>query len=629
MKEADFGVIVVGGGHAGCEAALACARMGIFTLLVSISLERIGHMSCNPAIGGLAKGHLVKEISALGGEMARVIDKAGIQFRRLNTRKGPAVRATRAQADRAVYKEVMKNTILSQPNLKVKQGVVTELLVQEKNKKKLIKGVRLSSGEEFLCQCVILAPGTFLSGKMHIGLRSFSGGREGDPPSVELSQNLKSLGFSLGRLKTGTCPRLDGRTIDFKAMKLQKGDEPPPFFDDETQNVSLPQIPCHITYTTQTTHEIIRQGLSRSPLYTGIIKGIGPRYCPSVEDKVMRFPHKKSHQLFVEPEGIDTFQVYPNGLSTSLPFDIQERMIHSIPGFERARILRPGYAIEYDFVHPTQLFPTLESKEIDGLFLAGQINGTSGYEEAGAQGLMAGINASLKLKQEDQIILSRDQAYIGVMIDDLVTKGTDEPYRMFTSRAEFRLLLREDNAKDRLIEIGRKIGLVPEERYLKFLKRQRLIKEIEQRLGEKRIAVNASTNEYLINKVNTSPLQRSISLEEILKRPEVIFSDLIFFDPFLKEIPYDVASEIEVRIKYRGYLKRQAEEVRRIQKSEALHFPVGFDFNKVHGLSTEVREKLSRIQPLTLGQAKRIPGITPGAISALLISLKASSKKRG
>ena len=612
-----YDVIVVGAGHAGCEAALACARMGHPTLLLTITLEAVARMSCNPAIGGLAKGQLVKEIDALGGEMGRNTDETGIQFRRLNTKKGPAVRSSRAQSDMQLYHLQMKRVLEHQKNLFLRQALVDELIIQRGR----AEGVVTDIGENFLSKAVILTPGTFLRGLVHIGLKKFPAGRLGDLPSTRLSEGLMGLGFSLGRLKTGTCPRLDGRTIDFSGLEEQWGDQPPRPFSFSHRTVPLRQVPCHITYTNSSTHEAIRSGLDRSPLYSGVIKGTGARYCPSIEDKIVRFADKEQHQIFLEPMGLDTLEIYPNGLATSLPMDIQVRMLRSIPGMEKAEIIRPGYAIEYDYADPLQLKPSLETKLVENLFFAGQINGTSGYEEAGAQGLMAGINAGLKIRGEEPLILGRDEAYIGVLIDDLVTKGTKEPYRMFTSRAEYRLLLREDNADLRLREKGRAFGLVSDKDYQEFvLKREKLQRAME-RLGKTVIHPSGGVNARL-RELGSSPIKNPISLSDLLRRPEVLFRHLPVFDPAFASTEEEVAEEVEIQIKYEGYLRRQEEQVDRMRKLEQLKLSPTLDYTDIPGLSTEVKEKLTRVKPLSIGQAARISGITPAALSILMIHLK-------
>lgn len=612
-----YDVIVVGAGHAGIEASLAAARMGFDTLMLTLNLDHIGQMSCNPAIGGIGKGHLVKEIDALGGEMARGIDETGIQFRVLNTKKGPAVRASRAQADKALYRQRMKRVLENCEGLTLKQASVEALLCRDGH----VMGVESQIGEVFEARKTILTTGTFLQGVIHVGDRNYSAGRAGDFAAQGLSGSLSALGLRLGRLKTGTCPRLNAHTIDYSKLTVQYGDETPVPFSFGTERIEQEQIPCHITYTNAATHDIIRAAIHRSPMYSGVIKSRGPRYCPSIEDKVVRFADKQRHQIFLEPEGYDTVEVYPNGISTSLPLDVQAEMVHSIEGLEDAEIMRPGYAIEYDYVEPTQLKPTLETKAIGSLYLAGQINGTTGYEEAASQGLMAAINAVLSLRGEDPLILSRDQAYIGVLIDDLVTKGTDgEPYRMFTSRAEYRLLLREDNADLRLTELGGRIGLATPQARARTARKQALIAEVGEKLEATRVHPSQSVQTQL-NDMGTAPIRNISSLAQLLRRPEVVFRDLATFCPELAEVPSDVALQAEVSIKYSGYVDRQAQGLKRFQKMENVVLPEDLDYRKINGLSREIREKLTRVRPRSLGQAYRISGVTPAAISVLSLYL--------
>lgn len=612
-----YDVIVVGGGHAGTEAALAAARVGAQTLLLSHNIETLGQMSCNPAIGGIGKGHLVKEIDALGGAMALATDAAAIHVRKLNASKGPAVQATRAQADRALYKGAIRNILENQSNLKIFQAAVDDILIENEQ----VTGVTTQMGITFYARQVVLTAGTFLSGKIHIGLQNYGGGRAGDAPAVTLANRLRDLPFRVNRLKTGTPPRIDGRTIDYSKIQQQAGDEPTPYFSF-LENVPHPkQITCHITHTNQNTHEIIAQNFDQSPMYTGIIEGVGPRYCPSIEDKVVRFADKLSHQIFLEPEGLNTHEVYPNGISTSLPYDVQEQFVRTMVGLENAHITRPGYAIEYDFFDPRDLTPFLETKAISGLFFAGQINGTTGYEEAGAQGLIAGLNAARKSQQKELWSPRRDEAYIGVLIDDLITAGTQEPYRMFTSRAEYRLILREDNADLRLTEIGRNLNLVNDERWQTFCEKREEIKDEHQRLCSTWVQPQSAQG-IEIGKLLGKPLEREYRLMDLLKRPEARYGDLIKVAGLTSTISKASAEQVEIQAKYDGYIQRQHLEIEKQKRNELTTLPPSLDYNEITGLSSEVRQKLLAVKPTTVGQASRIPGVTPAAISLLLVHIK-------
>ncbi len=618
----QFDVIVVGGGHAGTEAATAAARMGMKTLLLTHNIETLGHMSCNPAIGGIGKGHLVKEVDAMGGIMARAIDHAGIQFRILNSSKGPAVRATRAQADRLLYKQTIRHMLENYPNLQLFQQACDDLILEGDR----VCGVVTQAGIRILAKTVVLTAGTFLNGLIHIGMEHYRGGRSGDPASVTLAERMREMPLRVGRLKTGTPPRIDARSVDFSQLQMQLGDDPVPVFSFLGKREQHPrQVPCFITHTNSQTHDVIRANLDRSPMYAGVIEGIGPRYCPSIEDKIMRFADKDAHQIFIEPEGLTTHELYPNGISTSLPFDVQVKIVRSMKGFENAHIARPGYAIEYDFFDPRDLKPNMENKCLQNLFFAGQINGTTGYEEAAAQGLLAGINAALRAQDKDPWSPRRDQAYIGVLMDDLSTLGTKEPYRMFTSRAEYRLLLREDNADLRLTAIGRDLGLVDDERWSFFNHKLEMMAQEQQRLQEYWIQPQHPATEAL-NQILKTPLSRTVSLEELLRRPEVNYQDLMAIDGIGPGIEHPQASEqIEIQVKYAGYIDRQQDEIDKQLRHEETLLPLTLDYNEVPGLSKEVIIKLNDTKPQTVGQASRISGVTPAAISILLVHLK----KRG
>ncbi|SEK26069.1 tRNA uridine 5-carboxymethylaminomethyl modification enzyme [Atopomonas hussainii] len=615
-----FDVIVIGGGHAGTEAALAAARMGVKTLLLTHNVETLGQMSCNPAIGGIGKSHLVKEIDALGGAMAMATDKGGIQFRVLNSRKGPAVRATRAQADRVLYKAAIRETLENQQNLWIFQQAADDLIVENEQ----VRGVVTQMGLRFLADNVVLTTGTFLGGLIHIGLQNYSGGRAGDPPSIALAKRLRELPLRVGRLKTGTPPRIDGRSVDFSVMTEQPGDTPTPVMSFRGSLADHPaQVSCWITHTNARTHEIIRNNLDRSPMYSGVIEGVGPRYCPSIEDKIHRFADKDQHQVFLEPEGLTTHELYPNGISTSLPFDVQLEIVRSIRGMENAHIVRPGYAIEYDFFDPRDLKHSLETKVIGGLFFAGQINGTTGYEEAGAQGLLAGINAARRAQELDAWTPRRDEAYIGVLVDDLISMGTQEPYRMFTSRAEYRLILREDNADLRLTEQGRQLGLIDDAHWAAFCAKREAIEQEQQRLKTSWVQPNTPVGEAISQRYGT-PLSHEYNLQDLLRRPEIDYASLaeLTNSPV---VDAQVAEQVEIQTKYAGYIDRQQEEIDRLRRSESVSLPANLDYSAISGLSKEIQAKLSQARPQTLGQASRIPGVTPAAVSLLLIHLKKRS----
>jgi tRNA uridine 5-carboxymethylaminomethyl modification enzyme len=625
LESGSFDVVVIGGGHAATEAALASARTGASTLLLTHSIETIGQMSCNPAIGGIGKGHLVKEIDALGGVMGRAADAAGIQLRTLNARKGPAVRATRAQCDRNLYRAFIRKTVEHQQRLSLFQQSAEDLLIENGR----LAGVITRLGQVFRAPTVVLTTGTFLGGRIHVGETQYAGGRAGDPPSIALAQRLREMPFAAGRLKTGTPPRIDGKTVDFSQLEAQPGDEPLPVFSFLGEAADHPrQVPCWITYTNSRTHELIEAALHRSPMYSGVIEGTGPRYCPSIEDKVVRFADRDRHQIFVEPEGLDTQELYPNGISTSLPYDVQVELVRSIHGFEHAHITRPGYAIEYDFFDPRGLHASLETKACPGLFFAGQINGTTGYEEAAAQGLVAGLNAARQSRGEAPWTPRRDEAYMGVMIDDLVTQGTSEPYRMFTSRAEYRLHLREDNADLRLTEMGRALGLIEERRWARFNQKREAIAAEQARLAGLRVLPDNALG-VALERTHGIRLSKDVTALDLLRRPELDYHALVTVEGLGPGVDDPaVAGQVEVQAKYAGYLTRQSGEIERSRRNEARKIPSGFDYSKVKGLSAEVQEKFERVRPDTVGQASRIPGVTPAAVSLLLVYLKKSSERR-
>ena len=609
----QFDVIVVGGGHAGSEAAAASARAGAKTLLITQNIETLGQMSCNPAIGGIGKSHLVREIDAMGGLMGEAADEAGIHFRVLNARKGPAVRATRAQADRQLYRQAIRRRLESQPNLWIFQQSVDDLIVEGET----VKGVVTQMQQRILAHAVVLTVGTFLGGIIHVGLNQQSGGRAGDPASIRLADRLRELDLGVGRLKTGTPPRIDARTVDFKNLEVQPGDTPTPNLSFWTKaDVHPEQVACHITHTTEQTHDIIRQGLDRSPLYTGVIDGVGPRYCPSIEDKIVRFADKQSHQIFIEPEGLNSTELYPNGISTSLPFDVQEAVVKSIPGFEGAHITRPGYAIEYDYFDPRSLRDSLATRHLNGLYFAGQINGTTGYEEAGAQGLLAGLNAALSVKGMTPYTPQRNEAYLGVLVDDLITLGTLEPYRMFTSRAEYRLILRQDNADVRLCEVARRYGLLSDEKYQTFLDKQLAVERLRQDVQRMSFAMDDVKAEAILGE----PLGKPSKLAELTRRPKVKLIDLMSACGL--QAPEGVVEQVEIELKYQGYIDRQHQEVLKLQSQQSMQIPEALDYAEIRGLSTEVKQKLSQVRPQNIGQASRISGVTPAAVSLLLVHLK-------
>ena len=611
-------VIVIGAGHAGCEAALSAARIGCKTLVLTANIDTIGLMSCNPSVGGVGKGHLVKEIDALGGEMAKAADFSAIQYRRLNTRKGAAVQATRIQADRQLYRSYMRSALESEKNIDIKQRMVEGFIAEGDS----VVGIKTNLGEEFYADAVVVTPGTFPNGLIHIGMTQISSGRAGEAAATGISKSFDDLGFKLGRLKTGTPPRFDGRTINWNATTEQPGDVNPVMFSFSNKETINKQLPCHITYTSEKTHEVIRNNLDKSPLYSGLIKGVGPRYCPSIEDKIVKFPDRDRHQIFLEPDGLNTYEIYPNGISTSMPLEVQYELCRTITGLENVEIMRPGYAVEYDFLDPTQLKITLESKFVNNLFFAGQINGTTGYEEAGSQGLVAGVNAALKVKGEAPFIIDRSEGYIGILIDDLVTKGVDEPYRMFTSRAEYRLILREDNADLRLREIGYNLGLVSQQDYDKYMEKRDGIEKEFARLENKKVLPTPEMNEILTN-LSTAKMKKPQSLKEILRRTEISYKELCFIDEESAEISgSEIADQVEMEVKYEGYIKRQLEQIEKFKKLESIKIPVEFYYDDIPGLSNEIIQKLTSVKPDSLGQATRISGITPAAISVLMVYIK-------